>query len=355
MKFLRINQLAALLSFILPATCLQAGPTPTHPKLLFAVDLIRHGNRAPVHPLTGTGKIDWPASPGGLLPSGMKQQYELGKQQRQFYLKEGLIPSHCYTPKRCLDRIYVRSSNFDRTLMSANSFLFGFFPLGIGPQQNGHHYLPPGYLPVPIHTQPKSEDALLLTTDKPFFQKQVAKRMGRALKNPWLIKHRKLFSRIAGRPIRDRLDFLSFADALVARKFAHLPMPRELTATDIHKILFHFNRLYTLRLADKKLSAIASRHILQTIVDHFIDHQQGKSPVQYLLLSGHDDNLLAVLNTITDIQHQQPALASVLSFEFYQVHKRIRLDIEYNHHLIRQLWLNHPLKRSSVLADLKSS
>ena len=335
MKSSIINRLLVTLALACSLCHTVAATTTKRAKLIFAADLIRHGNRSPVHPLLGSGKIHWSSPAGYLLPSGKQQHLALGRQQGLFYLKEGLIPINC---QNC---IQVRSSDFERTRMSAQTFLLGFFSAR------------PDSLPTPpIHSVPKADDRLLLQTDQPAFQQQIAKRMGSELTDPWLIANQERFSAIAGYPIKNRLDFIAFADAITVRQAADKPMPSQLNPAEIRRIRANFDRLYTKRLADKQLAQQAAQGILDAIFKQFIDYQAGKSPVRYLLLSGHDDNLLAVLNTVAKIQHQQPPLASVVSFQFYQLESNFQLRILYNHRMVRQLSLHASDRESRILSDL---
>ncbi|HVT62082.1 MAG TPA: histidine phosphatase family protein, partial [Legionellaceae bacterium] len=100
--------------------------------LIFAIDLVRHGDRTPLIPSSAMEKI-WPQGPGQLTPKGMYQAYELGKILRQHYVDE-----YHLLPKQYDSKIMtVRSSNMKRTMMSAQSILFGLYPLGTGPTLHG--------------------------------------------------------------------------------------------------------------------------------------------------------------------------------------------------------------------------
>jgi len=60
----------------------------------------------------------------------MDQLYRLGTKMRSKYIEElGFLPRN-YSGGHT---IYVRSTDKDRTLMSAESFLYGLYPLGTGP------------------------------------------------------------------------------------------------------------------------------------------------------------------------------------------------------------------------------
>ncbi|EAR84653.1 histidine acid phosphatase family protein (macronuclear) [Tetrahymena thermophila SB210] len=142
-------------------------------ELKFVFQLYRHGARGPIN--------DW--FNGGeqkdiyneLTPTGERQHYNLGSKMREEY--KGFLPS-----KFNHSEIYVRSTDMNRTLMSAASHLQGMFPENTGdflPSNLTDNYTLPyfagakNYLPnqktalphniqvVPIHTQPKKGDLVL--------------------------------------------------------------------------------------------------------------------------------------------------------------------------------------------------
>ena len=87
-------------------------------KLIFAIDVIRHGDRNPIIAIPAVAH-DWPEGLGQLTALGMHQEYELGKKCRHDYVnKEKLLPSSYQK-----GTLYVRSTDIDRTLMSATFFL----------------------------------------------------------------------------------------------------------------------------------------------------------------------------------------------------------------------------------------
>src|ERR1700730_861864 len=90
-------------------------------KLIFAIDLIRHGDRTPINSIPKSPPYHWAEGPGQLTPEGMQQEYQLGVQFRKRYIDQ----YHLLPPHYDGDTIYVRSSDYDRTLMSAESLLMG--------------------------------------------------------------------------------------------------------------------------------------------------------------------------------------------------------------------------------------
>jgi len=119
--------------------------------------ITRHGDRSPtenypkLHPWEDLGE---------LTGEGMNQLYRLGDKMRSKYISElGFIPRN-YSNKS----LYVRSTDKDRTLMSAQSFLLGLYPLGTGPDgviDSEDIPRPYNFQPVPIHSENVKNDLLL--------------------------------------------------------------------------------------------------------------------------------------------------------------------------------------------------
>jgi len=156
-------------------------------KLIFAIDVIRHGDRTPLIASPEMEKI-WPQGLGQLTPRGMRQEYELGKILRQQYVNQyHLLPKQYDT-----STMTVRSSNMPRTMMSAQSILYGLYPLGTGPSLNASNKaLLKGLQPIPINTVPREQDSLLI----PNHNKEESKKLLETyiFSNPeWVQKDNKL-------------------------------------------------------------------------------------------------------------------------------------------------------------------
>ena len=126
--------------------------------LKFVHVIFRHGDRSPIsHYPTDpySARSEWPVGPGQLTSIGKSQHFLLGQQLRQTY-GGGRLLGDVYTE----EEVVVRSTDVDRTLMSAQANLAGLFP-------------PSGYLewnpelawqPVPVHTVAQQRDSLLSST-----------------------------------------------------------------------------------------------------------------------------------------------------------------------------------------------
>ena len=128
--------------------------------------LFRHGDRTPIatFPTDPYREADWPngwVDPppslliliptvwsrfGQLTTAGIEQHHRLGRYLRSRY---GSLLNSNYTASEIL----VRSTDYDRTLMSAQSNLIGLYPVN---NATAEDRVP--IQPIPIHTVPMNED-----------------------------------------------------------------------------------------------------------------------------------------------------------------------------------------------------
>uniref|UniRef100_A0A8C1IJ23 Lysosomal acid phosphatase n=1 Tax=Cyprinus carpio TaxID=7962 RepID=A0A8C1IJ23_CYPCA len=120
--------------------------------LLNVLPLYRHGDRSPInaYPTDPYKESDWPQGFGQLSQEGMKQHFELGQFLKKRYT--GFL-SEDYDRHE----IFIRSTDVDRTLMSAEANLAGMFP------PNGSEEFNPDlkWQPIPVHTVPVDKEKLL--------------------------------------------------------------------------------------------------------------------------------------------------------------------------------------------------
>uniref|UniRef100_A0A9L0IM01 acid phosphatase n=1 Tax=Equus asinus TaxID=9793 RepID=A0A9L0IM01_EQUAS len=124
-------------------------------ELKFVTLVFRHGDRSPIEtfPNDPIKESSWPQGFGQLTQLGMEQHYELGEYIRTRY---GKFLNETY--KR--EQVYIRSTDVDRTLMSAMTNLAALFP------PEGVSVWNPGlpWQPIPVHTVPLSEDRDFIET-----------------------------------------------------------------------------------------------------------------------------------------------------------------------------------------------
>ena len=139
--------LQAVITSVLLVPCLTLDPTLRQVHLLF-----RHGDRTPIsaYPNDPWANYSWPGGWGQLTSRGMTRHFQLGQWLRQRYA--GFL-----SDQYSREEIVIRSTDTDRTLMSALSNLAGLFPPDS--EQTWNPSL--AWQPIPVHTVPQSEDYLL--------------------------------------------------------------------------------------------------------------------------------------------------------------------------------------------------
>ncbi|MCP9261480.1 Lysosomal acid phosphatase [Dirofilaria immitis] len=134
------------------------GITTAIDELILVQIVWRHGDRAPIfaYPTDLHQEEAWPYGWGELTELGMRQQFALGRLIRHQYIegKHNFL-SHNYKPKE----LYIRSTDVNRTLISAMANLAGMYPTGIpGKDYPKSKQWPSHWTPIPIHTVESEED-----------------------------------------------------------------------------------------------------------------------------------------------------------------------------------------------------
>ena len=117
--------------------------------------MVRHGIRTilqayPSYPVP----LSYWQSMGGfgvLSPKGIKQMSDFGKYLRTYY---GNFLNLTYDPSR----VYVRSTDYDRTIQSMLSLLSGLYPPANSVQQWDPNF---NWFPIPVHTTSLATDNIL--------------------------------------------------------------------------------------------------------------------------------------------------------------------------------------------------
>ncbi|CAD5209626.1 unnamed protein product [Bursaphelenchus okinawaensis] len=128
---------------------------PGEGRLVFVHALWRHGDRMPDIGLPADKNV-WPWPIGELTINGMKDQFLLGEKLRKRYIEA----EKSLNPRFDTSEIFIRSSDKNRTLVSASSTMLGMYSKNA---VKGEDYpdvpgWPSNYVAVPIHTQEYSTD-----------------------------------------------------------------------------------------------------------------------------------------------------------------------------------------------------
>ncbi|XP_064907784.1 prostatic acid phosphatase isoform X3 [Columba livia] len=147
-----LPNLSRILCFSLHIILILLQQTTAERELKFVVAVFRHGDRTPIvnFPTDLHKESEWPQGFGQLTKTGMQQLFELGRYMRERYAN---FLNSTYNRKE----FYIQSTDYDRTIMSAQSYLSGLFPPTSSQIWNPELL----WQPIPVHVLQKSTDRSL--------------------------------------------------------------------------------------------------------------------------------------------------------------------------------------------------
>ena len=327
-------------------------------ELLFVVEMVRHGARSEVKDLSFYEDIKWPEGPGQLTPTGMRQQYLLGEDMRRSYIEDVSLLSSAYKS----EEVYVRSTNVNRTIMSAYSQLMGLFPesaertpkhnyselspikltMGEEISENGIPYEEDVY---PIHVYDTEYDRLLVWDNScPEYRrvrreivnggdiyniyKGIKEEYGDVLESICDLLHiDKTIANIGENTIL-------LLDDLVAAHFEGI-LPKVINDTLLGDIrAFHYALFKEEMIGDPLLVTVAMTGISKYLAHVFSERiTNSNSQLRFILLSTHDSVLEPILAGMDHIPPSHPPympFAANIIFQLYRQQNNYFVRVKYN-------------------------
>lgn len=240
---------------------------------------------------------------------GKQQHYQLGQWLRTRY--NGFLPSH-YSEKD----IYIRSTDADRTLMSAEANLAGLYP-----PKNDQIWDPSiPWQPIPVHTTPELEDNLLS-------MKKVCPKYNTLLSQLFKTDYFQNISRInhdlyvfltkyTGTQI-DTLEKLEFIyNTLYIESSNKLELPEWTKKVYPDKMRPWAQFSFATPCFTQDLARLKSGPLFHEIIEHFQNATRNVTDFRkFLVFSAHDITIANVLNTMGAFQYHCPPYASTIIFE----------------------------------------
>uniref|UniRef100_A0A915CKY2 Acid phosphatase n=1 Tax=Ditylenchus dipsaci TaxID=166011 RepID=A0A915CKY2_9BILA len=332
---------ATYLSLYLGFTCVYLLPEISAEKntLKFVQAIWRHGDRAPKYKPYPADKYDesfWPRGWSQLTNKGMQEMKELGAYFREHYTKEFISPVF----KR--DEVYLKSSNADRALVSAQAFLNGLFP----PTED-QEFFEPGlnWQPIPVHASASEEsDPLLKPTSFrcPAYKRlktKAAEGVEAELSSKYIefFEYLKPIVQAKGPKVRLRevtklidiereiLHNLSQPDWV----FKNWPQYSNKTTLDIVLELRHIER--TAEFNETSLFFLTSGLLLGDWLDRIEAISRGElvKPKKMMLYSSHDGTIQGLLYALQTAEGYKIPYASCLIMELHEKQGYFFVELYY--------------------------
>ncbi|KAG5848914.1 lysosomal acid phosphatase isoform X1 [Anguilla anguilla] len=288
-------------------------------KLKFVTLLYRHGDRSPVkaYPTDPYQESAWPQGFGQLSQDGMRQHFELGQALRQRY--NGFL-------NESYDRhqIVVRSTDYDRTLMSAEANLAGMYP------PNGSQIVNPDlkWQPIPVHTVPQEEDRLLSfpLPNCPRFNILLNETMQTEAYRNVTTYYKDFIEMLRNKTgLKDASveTVWSVHDTLFCEAMHHMQPPPWVTKDVMEKLKilkdFSFQIMFGVykRVEKSRLQGgVLLGHILKNMTESAVSGS--KKLLKMMMYSAHDTTLVALQSALNVFNGKQPPYASCHIFELLQ-------------------------------------
>ena len=310
--------------------------TAANSKLIFAIDLIRHGDRTSIYEFP-MAMHTWNEGLGQLTATGMRQEYELGlKLNKRYKVDHSLLPNNYQA-----NTIYIRSTDYDRTIMSAASLLMGLYPLGTGPNlSNSTQALPSNYQPIPIHTIPTAQDSMFLidmnsSETSALLEKYVYTRADWNDKSAQLAPKYTHWNQLTGLDIKTLRDVIIIGDTLTTYLAHNIPLPEGLSKKEAQTIIDADRWVQATMFKPHQVGDVIGSPSLKIIIAYIRQAAEKKTKTKFVLLSAHDSTLLAVMSALHTPLEASPPYASDLNFSLY--------ESEPNHYFVTVTYNDQPI------------
>jgi len=296
-------------------------------KLIFSIDIVRHGDRTPLRALEGV-PYPWKERVGQLTVNGMKNHLQIGKNFRARYVyNEKLLPENYDN-----DQIYVYSTDYDRTLMSAQAILMGLYP-------PGDSQLLEGYQLIPIHSNAKKDDIFLSNdTKEENFNTLLKKHVYNS--KSWVAKKNETknkwaeWSKAISWKINDLPDLIKIGNTLYIYRLYDVPI-KELSGSDVENIINIYKWGMAEKYKPKEIGQLLGTEQVNYIKTYLNDRVTDKSNVKYVLVSAHDSTLLIIMSALGVPLNNAPNYGDYINFSAYEKEEGgHRVSISYNGELI---------------------
>lgn len=280
-------------------------------ELVAVTVLFRHGERAiissyPTDPYKN--ESFWPVPYGELTNVGKNHHYRLGKWIRQRY-------TPFLSTEYLAEEFHIRSSNFDRCLMSAASNLAGLFP-PVGDQVWNHEL---NWQPIPIHTIPNKMDGMLaLQKPCPEYQRQLDELLNTDYYQKIHTVNSKLYAYLTaktGLQIKDFIGASDLYDTLLVEDEANYTLPE--WTHSVYPEMLREQAIIRFQYDTPNMEAakFGVGQVFDRILEQFEARINGTKVPKFSALSAHDTNVFSILNTLKRPQTEMVPYAGMVIFE----------------------------------------
>ncbi|CAI5439507.1 unnamed protein product [Caenorhabditis angaria] len=290
-------------------------------KLKMVQMIWRHGDRAPQslpYPNDRNDEKMWPRGWNQLTNKGIKEARDLGVFFRNYYKSSGFLQEFHK------DRVYILSSETERTIMTAQAFAAGCFP----PNEDSiwDNSSLKTWQPTPIHTTgPTEPDAFLMWRyiNCPKL-KQIYKADKKLVKKKIKKEYKELFKMLqnyTGYP-KVNFDIVSSLYGIQHEMFHNMEQPGWIHEIWQNKsVIEHLRELKrihkNLKMNSPEKAKFRGGLLLNGLIQNMLDFNSGASTINQYLYSSHDGTLAALGYALNVSDHQLVTYVATYILELY--------------------------------------
>ena len=294
---------------------------PAQDKLVFAIDIIRHGDRTPLSNPFREPPTNWPEGLGNLTALGTNQEVALGAEMLRLHYR-GLLDSNPASPSIC-----AFSTDTARTRASARLFLSGL--VGDAAQSIPIHLT----IPIDITAAISSNNAIsagkVLNPDETPNMRALQNQY--IMQSPeWMATNAALQPQFArwGQAINRRInsiqDLIGLSDTIYIHQIHHVPWTNSLSPDDIDTIVAAGRWAFVYQY-NPNVGRISGKELLKKISQYLENaRREAVSPkgtaVKFVLFSAHDSTLISEMSALKAplTGTNSPPYAALLHFGLFE-------------------------------------
>lgn len=279
-----------------------------HPKLIFALDLVRHGDRAPTTYLPELSNQWKKEEIGQLTELGAKNAELFGQKLHSYYVnKQHLLPAQLNNP----ELIYAGATYVQRTQDTLNALLKGFYPSQ--------------YQNINIVIDAKGKGSILLPhqEERTNLKKELLNKL-EAGNTPDIISERTALAKLNSTFGTDfsLSKFGKIADLLYVSKIHNKPLLKPLDKVTEANILKLAKAFYTHNNAYIPYACLHTTTFIDHIIELFSGIQTAPTIASpYRIYVAHDRNITAMMSLLDRPMDAQPPYLADLRFEIFKAAK----------------------------------
>ncbi|XP_063704705.1 prostatic acid phosphatase [Culicoides brevitarsis] len=296
-------------------------------KLVFSHIIYRHGDRTPIEPYPNDPYRDaseWPTGWGQLTNLGKQQHYELGKWLRQRY---NSLLNETYSK----NEIYVRSTDVDRTLMSAQANLAGLYP----PKGKDIWNDEVAWQPIPVHTvQEKHDKVLAAKKSCPAYDYGLRKLRDSDEYRKINEKNKALYDYVtekSGRRIVNMEGIQFMYSVLNIEQIYNKTLPEWTKAVFPDKMKPISGRSFATYTYTRPLARLKSGPLLKEMLERFTNktHKRLSPDRKVWMYSAHDTTVGNILNTLKVFEYHSPPYRACVMLELREYQNEAFVSVFY--------------------------